>query len=96
VKKLSSNRSDLVSALESKQKTRAQVVRAIVDDPQTVSAFRNHAFVLMQFFANLGRDPEAWEYEDRLKTLNANGDYRQLIFDFLYSVEYRKRFGYVN
>jgi hypothetical protein len=96
VKKLLSNRSDLVSALESKQKTRAQVVRAIVDDPQTVSAFRNQAIVLMQFFANLGRDPEAWEYEDRLKTLNANGDYRQLIFDFLYSVEYRKRFGYVN
>ena len=96
VKKLSGNRGDLVSALESKQKTRAQVVRAIVDDPQTVSAFRNHAFVLMQFFAHLARDPEAWEYEDRLKTLNATGDYRQLIFDFLYSVEYRKRFGYVN
>jgi len=96
VKKLPGNRSDLVSALESKQKTRAQVVRAIVDDPQTVSAFRNHAFVLMQFFANLARDPEGWEYEDRLKTLNATGDYRQLIFDFLYSVEYRKRFGYVN
>jgi hypothetical protein len=50
----------------------------------------------MQFFGHLARDPEPWEYEDRLKTLNANGDYHQLIFDFLYSVEYRKRFGYVN
>jgi len=89
-------RSDLVPALESKDKTRAQVLRALVDDPQTVSAFRNHVFVLMQFFANLARDPEQWEYEDRLKTLNATGDYRQLIFDFLYSVEYRKRFGYVD
>ena len=89
-------RSDLVPALESKNKTRAQVLRALVDDPQTVSAFRNHVFVLMQFFANLARDPEQWEYEDRLKTLNATGDYRQLIFDFLYSVEYRKRFGYVD
>jgi len=72
------------------------VLRALVDDPQTVSAFRNQVFVLMQFFANLARDPEQWEYEDRLKTLNATGDYRQLIFDFLYSVEYRKRFGYVD
>jgi len=96
VKKLTANRGDLVPALASKQQTRAQVLRAIVDDPQTISAFRNHAFVLMQFFAHLARDPEAWEYEDRLKTLNATGDYRQLIFDFLYSVEYRKRFGYVN
>ena len=96
VKKLTANRSDLVPALASKQKTRAQVLRAIVDDPQTISAFRNQGFVLMQFFAHLARDPEAWEYEDRLKTLNATGDYRQLIFDFLYSVEYRKRFGYVN
>lgn len=93
VKKLSSSRSDLLPALESKQKTRAQVVRAVVDDPQTVSTFRNHAFVLMQFFAHLSRDPKPGEYEARLKTLNATGDYRQLVFDFLYSVEYRNRFG---
>ena len=50
----------------------------------------------MQFFANLNRDPKPWEYEERLKRLNATGDYRQLISDFIYSVEYRKRFGYVN
>ena len=50
----------------------------------------------MQFFAHLSRDPKPGEYEDRLKTLNANGDLRQLIFDFIYSAEYRKRFGYVN
>ena len=71
-------------------------VRALVDDPQTISAFRNQAFALMQFFAHLSRDPKPGEYEDRLKTLNANGDLRQLIFDFIYSAEYRKRFGYVN
>lgn len=86
----------LVSLLQSKQNTRAQVVRIVVDDTETVRAFRNHAFVLMQFFAHLARDPRGSEYNDRLKTLNATGDYNQLIFDFLYSVEYRKRFGYVN
>jgi hypothetical protein len=86
----------LISLLQSKQNTRAQVVRAVVDDTETVRTFRNPAFVLMQFFAHLSRDPKPSEYNDRLKTLNATGDYRQVVFDFLYSVEYRKRFGYVN
>ena len=84
------------SALESKEKTRAQVVRAVVDHSHTVGAFRNHTFVLMQFFGHLNRDPMPAEYQNLLKTLNANGDYRQIIFDVLYSFEYRKRFGYVD
>ncbi len=86
----------LTSLLESKQNTRAQVVRVVADDTETVRTFRNPAFVLMQFFAHLSRDPKPLEYSDRLNTLNATGDYRQVVFDFLYSVEYRKRFGYVN
>lgn len=93
VRKLSTSHDDWIRALESKQKTRAQVVRAVVDDPQTVGTFRNNAFVLMQFFGHLSRDPKPGEYEERLKMLNATGDYRQLVFDFLYSVEYRNRFG---
>jgi hypothetical protein len=90
------NRRSLAAALESRQRTRAQVLHTVIEDQQTVNAFRNQAFVLMQFFANLNRDPQPWEYEERLNTLNANEDYRQLVTDFLYSVEYRKRFGYVN
>lgn len=69
---------------------------ALIEDPQTIREFRNQSYVVMQFFANLDRDPHPWEYNSRLKRLNATGDYRQLIFDFIYSVEYRKRFGYVN
>ena len=90
------NRSFFVPGLQSKENTRAQVVRAVVENPQTFTAFRNQAFVLMQFFAHLSRDPKTSEYNDRLKTLNSTGDHRQVVFDFLYSVEYRKRFGYVN
>jgi uncharacterized protein DUF4214 len=86
----------LVSLLQSKQNTRAQVARFVIDDPETVRTFRNPAFVLMQFFAHLARDPKPSEYDDRLKTLNATGDYRRLVFDFINSVEYRKRFVYVN
>jgi hypothetical protein len=92
----STNRSALVAALDAKQKTRADVILAVVEDQQTVAAFRNQGLVLMQFFAYLSRDPKNWEYEDRLNAVEAKGDYRQMIFDFAYSVEYRKRFGYLN
>ena len=87
---------DFIKRSDFKSKTSLQAVREVVDDPKTISGFRNHALVLMQFFGHLERDPKPGEYEDRLKTLNATGDPRQLVFDFLYSVEYRKRFGYVN
>ncbi|HEX5873894.1 MAG TPA: DUF4214 domain-containing protein [Pyrinomonadaceae bacterium] len=69
---------------------------ALIEDPETIRAYRDSSYVLMQFFANLNRDPHTWEYNSRLKRLHFTGEYRQLIFDFLYSVEYRKRFGYVN
>ena len=92
----SATRSDLVNGLDSGQKTRADVVLAVMDDAVTIKTFQDQAFVLMQFFGNLDRDPEPWEYRERLKRLKANGDYHQLVSDFLYSTEYRKRFGYVN
>ena len=90
------NRSFFAPSLKSKENTRAQVVRAVVDNPLTFDAFRDQAFVLMQFLAHLARDPKPGEYEDRLKTLKSTHDKRQMVFDFIYSVEYRKRFGYVN
>ena len=90
------NRAELVDELEAQKKTRADVLLTVVEDRQTIENFRNQGFVLMQFFANLNRDPRGSEYEDRLNKLKTTGDYRQLIFDFIYSVEYRKRFGYLN
>ncbi len=90
------NRAELLTALDSGQKTRAELVQVVLDDPETFKAFRDPAFVLMQFFGSLNRDPESWEYNERLKDLKANGDYHQLATEFLYSEEYRKRFGYVN
>ena len=89
-------RESLLPELESHQQTRAQIVRLVVDDPQTLRNFHDRTFVLMQFFANLNRDPKPEEYQERVTKLNATKDYRQLVFDFIYSVEYRRRFGYVN
>jgi hypothetical protein len=55
----------------------------------------------MQYFAYLHRDPDAAGWNDWLDVLVngrpslgiAPGDYRHLIFGFIYSTEYRKRFG---
>ena len=90
------NSSVFAPSLQSRENTRAQVVRAVIDNPLTFDAFRDQAFVLMQFLAHLARDPKPGEYDDRLKTLRSTHDHRQMVFDFIYSVEYRKRFGYVN
>jgi len=57
------------------------------------------AFVAMQYFGYLLRDPEDAGYNDWVDVL-ANGrppvppgDFRHLIFGFVWSVEYRQRFG---
>lgn len=84
------------TALDSPLATRAQVLQTVLDGQSAINGFRNQTLVLIQFFANLKRDPQPWEYKEHLKRLNATGDYRQLVADFLYSAEYRKRFGYVN
>lgn len=90
---------DLIHRPEAKGRSGAlnnDQLLALLEDPHTIREYREESYVLMQFFANLNRDPHPWEYRSRLKRLHFTGDYRQLIFDFIYSVEYRKRFGYVN
>jgi hypothetical protein len=55
----------------------------------------------MQYFAYLHRDPDTTGWNDWVNViLNgkpsegiAPGDYNHLIFGFIYSTEYRKRFG---
>jgi hypothetical protein len=78
---LDSKKEALIREVE--QRTGAPVSRKVIEDS---SAFRNEAFVLMQFFAHLNRDPHPFEYESRLKNLEATGDRRQLVTDFLYAV----------
>ena len=53
----------------------------------------------MQYFGYLRRDPEAAGYNDWVDVMtNGRGaiqpkDYRHMILGFMYSVEYRERFG---
>ncbi|MDT5059972.1 MAG: hypothetical protein QOH63_431, partial [Acidobacteriota bacterium] len=52
----------------------------------------NEAFVVMQYFGYLRRDPDA-AYLDWIKSMNQNNDYRVMINGFVNSTEYRRRFG---
>ena len=81
---------------------RAAVLRQVAEDQTLVERERNRAFVLMQYYGYLRRDPDAapdtqfggWGFW--LKKLEEfGGDYRraEMVKAFLDSIEYRQRFG---
>lgn len=93
------SRSELISKLESGQLTPAEGLRAFIEQKTVFDRFFYRGFVAMQYFGYLRRDPDAAGYADWVDVLEhgrdkiAPGDYRHLIFGFIYSVEYRERFG---
>jgi len=95
-------RDHLVSDLTTGMKTRAQVLRAVAENQNLFDAEFNRAFVLMQYFGYLRRDPNAGPetdfsgYNFWLNKLNAfNGDFAsaEMVKAFISSSEYRQRFG---
>jgi hypothetical protein len=81
---------------------RASVLRKVAEDPDLAVAETNKAFVLMQYFGYLRRNPSDSPdsnhsgYNFWLGKLNQfNGDFRQaqMVFAFIDSIEYRNRFG---
>jgi hypothetical protein len=86
-------RAGLILDLNNGSKTRAQVLRLVVDSPELFNREYNAAFVLMQYFGYLQRDPDEAGYNSWLTLLDNSGDYRTMIFGFLYSQEYLVRFG---
>ncbi|HEV2704363.1 MAG TPA: hypothetical protein VGV59_00475 [Pyrinomonadaceae bacterium] len=87
------NRAQLIADLREGRKTRAQVLREVVESREVEVRFFNEAFVTMQYFGYLRRDPDQLGFEGWVRTINRTGDYRHMIFGFLYSTEYRGRFG---
>ncbi|HJZ80458.1 MAG TPA: DUF4214 domain-containing protein, partial [Pyrinomonadaceae bacterium] len=84
------------------RKSRAQVLRQIAEHQNLLNAEFNRAFVLMQYFGYLRRnpndpqDPDYTGYDFWLTKLNQfNGNYinAEMVKAFLTSTEYRKRFG---
>ncbi|HYN85790.1 MAG TPA: DUF4214 domain-containing protein [Pyrinomonadaceae bacterium] len=95
-------RDDLVNRLRNGALTRAQVLRAVVDDADFRAREKNRAFVLMQYFGYLRRNPDDPPNTDFagfnfwLGKLNEfNGDFiaAEMVKAFITSGEYRARFG---
>jgi len=99
---LPDERIQLITDLSAGTKTRAQVVRIIAEDSDLVAAERNRAFVLMQYFGYLRRNPnespdsDHTGYEFWLNKLNEFGGNfvnAEMVKAFITSGEYRERFG---
>jgi subtilisin family serine protease len=95
-------RDQLVSDLSTNAKTRAQVLRVVAEDPDLNSAESNRAFVLMQFFGYLRRNPNDAPDSDytgydfwltKLNQFNGNFVNADMVKAFISSSEYRQRFG---
>ncbi|HEY0099734.1 MAG TPA: DUF4214 domain-containing protein [Pyrinomonadaceae bacterium] len=88
------SRNSLVSDLNTRNKTRAEVLIALVEHPAVDLRERNGAFVAMQYFGYLRRDPDTGGYNNWLNYLNANpNDFRTMVRGFANSQEYQLRFG---
>ena len=75
--------------------SRSRIVRLIVDDAVFKAAEYNRAFVLMQYFGYLRRDPDEDGYLFWLDVLNnrVTNNYRGMVCAFLTSAEYQDRFS---
>jgi hypothetical protein len=89
-------RNTLVAGLNAATMTRAQVLRALAEAAEIQTRERNAAFVAMQYFGYLRRDPDTAGYNFWLNKLNAfNGNFinAEMVKAFITSSEYRQRFG---
>ncbi|HEX7956053.1 MAG TPA: Calx-beta domain-containing protein, partial [Pyrinomonadaceae bacterium] len=95
-------RNQLVSELAAGTRTRAQVLRAVAEDPDLHSAETNRAFVLMQYFGYLRRNPNDAPDADfagynfwlgKLNQFGGNFVNAEMVKAFITSTEYRTRFG---
>jgi hypothetical protein len=86
-----SNRQALIDSLNTKTATRAQVLRQIAESGEVYQKYYNQAFVVMEYFGYLRRDPDA-SYLSWIDVLNQSGDSRHMVEGFVNSTEYRNRF----
>ncbi|HEY6804871.1 MAG TPA: SBBP repeat-containing protein [Pyrinomonadaceae bacterium] len=98
-------RSQLISVLgatPSDPSKRASVLRAVAEDSDLQSREFNRAFVLMQYYGYLRRNPDdpqdtdfrGWEFWlNKLNQFNGNFNAAEMVKSFLVSGEYRGRFG---
>ena len=69
-------------------------MREIVESNEVFTRFWTEGTVAIQYFGYLRRDPDSVGFQNWVTTLRANpNDVRHMVFGFLYSTEYRGRFG---
>ncbi|HEV7743494.1 MAG TPA: choice-of-anchor Q domain-containing protein [Pyrinomonadaceae bacterium] len=86
----------LISGLTSNTLSRADVLRRIVENQSFARAKFNEAFVMMEYFGYLRRDPDESGYQFWLRKLNdfgGNFEQAEMVKAFISSGEYRARFG---
>ena len=82
-----------IAALGNGTRTRAQVLREIAESAEVYNKYYNQAFVVMQYFGYLRRDPDSL-YVNWIAVLDNNpSDFRGMVNGFMNSLEYRFRFG---
>ena len=89
-------RDTLVAGLNAATETRATVLRKIAEADELQTREFNAAFVTMEYFGYLRRDPDTSGFNFWLNKLNAfNGNFvdAEMVKAFLLSSEYRQRFG---
>jgi hypothetical protein len=90
-------RESLANGLANGSLSRAAVLGQIAGDQRFVDAKFNQAFVMMEYFGYLKRDPDADGYQFWLNKLNQfGGNYERadMVKAFIVSGEYRGRFGF--
>ena len=95
-------RDALVAGLTDGTQDRASVLRAVVEDGDFVLRETNRAFVLMEYFGYLRRNPDDSPnsnldgynfWLNKLNQFNGNFIRAEMVRSFLVSTEYRQRFG---
>jgi hypothetical protein len=82
-----------IAGLQGGTMTRADVLRALAESSEAYAKFYNEAFVVMQYFGYLRREPDG-AYLDWIGEINKDpNNYRAMINGFMNSLEYRQRFG---
>ena len=97
-------RDQLINDLAAGTMSRAQVLRAVAEDPDLVNSEISRAFVLMEYFGYLRRNPndapeatldyagfEFWL--NKLDQFNGNYINAEMVKAFITSIEYGQRFG---
>jgi hypothetical protein len=78
------------------RETRAGVVRRVAENAEFARREFNAAFVMMQYFGYLRRDPDASGFDywlSKLEQFGGNFQNAEMVKAFISSDEYRQRFG---